>query len=459
MSEGSIQVREEAWSGGDTTLAKVVARPMVRFLAQEAASGVLLLLATAVALIWANLPGELGASYHQLWETHLHLTIGGWDFYNHSLEHTVNDVLMVIFFFVVGLEIKSELVNGDLSDPKVAALPAIAALGGMIMPALLFTAVAFGTDAASGWGVPMATDIAFAVGVLAMLGPIVPQKLKLFLLTLAIVDDIGAIAVIALFYSQGLRFDWLALALAGLIAVMVLKRFTVWYTPIYVALGIVIWYATLQSGVHATIAGVALGLLAPAKPLLRARTFESVEDILSGDNAVDPASARDANWRIKESVAVTNRLAGLLSPYSSFIIIPIFALANAGIHLSGESIAMAFGSRPTLGVILGLVVGKPLGIYLATRIATAAGIATLPNGLTDKHILAGGAVAGIGFTVALFVSKLAFQEHLLEDAIIGVLAGSIISAFLGWMLMRWASSSTPKPATGSAPEMPVQEPV
>ena len=433
---------------------------MVRFLAQEAASGLLLLLATAVALIWANLPGELGESYHHFWETHLHIQIGGWDFFDHSLESVVNDALMVIFFFVVGLEIKSELVVGDLSDRRVAALPAIAALGGMVVPAVLYVAVTFGTDAVGGWGVPMATDIAFAVGVLAILGPIVPHRLKLFLLTLAIVDDIGAILVIAVFYTQNLRFDWLALALAGLILVMLLKRFTVWYLPVYVVIGIVIWYATLESGVHATIAGVALGLLTPARPLLRARTFESVEDILSGDTAVDPAAARDTNWRIKESVAVTNRLTGMVSPWSSFLIIPVFALANAGIKLTGESISAAVSSRATLGIVVGLVIGKPLGVYLFSRLALAADVASLPEGINHRHILGGGAVAGIGFTVALFISKLAFREAdgspsaFLEEAILGVLIASLLSALLGWFLLRSASSLDDRSG-----ELPVQETV
>ncbi len=413
---------------------------MVRFLAQETASGVLLLIATAVALIWVNLPGELGESYHHLWETHFHLQLGGWDVLDKPLEAVVNDALMVLFFFVVGLEIKSELVSGDLANPRVAALPAIAAVGGMVLPAGLYLMATIGSDGTAGWGVPMATDIAFAVGVLALLGPSIPQRLKLFLLTLAIVDDIGAILVIAVFYSSGIKFDWLSLALGLLILVIGLQAFRVWYIPIYVLLGILIWYATFKSGVHATIAGVVLGLLAPARPLLGHRTFESVEDVLSGDTA-NPVAVRDLTWRVKETVPITTRLAAILSPWTSFVIIPIFALANAGIKLSGDSFSAVWTSRVSIGIILGLVVGKPVGVFVATWLAIRFNLASLPLGLNMRHVLGGGAVAGIGFTVALFIAKLAFAtgeagSPLLDQAIIGILVASVLATFLGWLILH-----------------------
>ncbi len=431
---------------------------MVRFLAQETASGVMLLIATAAALIWANLPGEIGESYHHLWETHLNLQIGDWSFFDESLEHVVNDALMVLFFFVVGLEIKSELVVGDLREPRVAALPAIAALGGMVVPALIYVAVTAGGEGANGWGIPMATDIAFAVGVLALLGPMVPQRLKLFLLTLAIVDDIGAILVIAAFYTSNLRFDWLSLAIGLLLLVVVLTRLRVWYTPIYVVIGIVIWYATFQSGVHATIAGVALGLLAPAKPLLGARAFEGVEDTLSGDSA-DPNYILDANWKIKEQLSITTRMAQLVSPWTSFVIVPLFALANAGIELSGGAIGDAATSRITWGIILGLVVGKTLGVSVFTYFAVRLNIASLPQGVTMRHVVGGGAVAGIGFTVALFIARLAFVDAddeplpFLDEAIMGVLVASLIATALGWVLLRKAASAQ------SVTDIPVQQSV
>jgi NhaA family Na+:H+ antiporter len=431
---------------------------MVRFLAQETASGILLLLATAAALIWVNLPGELGESYHHLWETHLTLQIGGWEILDKPLEAVVNDALMVLFFFVVGLEIKHELVRGDLSNPRVAALPAIAAVGGMVVPALIYVAVTAGGEGTNGWGVPMATDIAFAVGVLALLGPAIPQKLKLFLLTLAIVDDIGAILVIAAFYTRGLRFDWLGLAIALLVLVMVLQRFRVWFTPVYLIIGIIIWYATFKSGVHATIAGVTLGFMAPARPLLGDRAFEGVEDVLSGDTA-DPEAVRNANWKIRESVAVTTRLTRLVSPWTSFIIVPLFALANAGIKLSTDSFSVLTSSRVTIGVLLGLVIGKPVGVALATWLALRFRLASLPDGLTMRHVLGAGAVAGIGFTVALFISKLAFvgeSARLLDEAIIGILVASVAASLLGWLVLRKARTA---PAAGIEveAEIPVQQ--
>ncbi len=407
---------------------------MVRFLAQEAASGVLLLIATAVALIWANSPWS--DSYHHFWETEVDFAIGSWmpflhDDHGLSLEAWVNDALMVMFFFVVGLEIKLELVVGDLREARVAALPAIAAIGGMVIPAGLYVALNTSGAGADGWGIPMATDIAFAVGVLALLGPRIPRKLKLFLLTLAIVDDIGAILVIAIFYTANLSFSWLGVAVGGLALMVVMRRLRIWYTPIYVLVGIVVWYATFRSGVHATIAGVAVGLLTPAVPLLGERRFESLEDMLSGDS-VNPSGLRDANFKLRESVSVASRLIGVISPWTSFFVIPIFALANAGISLSGEAISDALGSSVTLGVILGLVVGKPVGIWAATWLAVRGGLATLPAGVTFRHVFGAGAVAGIGFTVALFIGSLAFDDpEIIDQSIIGILIASVLAAAVG----------------------------
>lgn len=412
---------------------------MVRFLAQEAASGVLLLLATAAALIWANSP--YGEGYHHFWETEIDLSIGAWmplalDGHPLSLELVVNDVLMVLFFFVVGLEIKSELVTGDLSSPKEAALPAMAAIGGMAVPAGIYALINLGGEGIAGWGVPMATDIAFAVGVLALLGPRIPSRLKLFLLALAIADDVGAILVIAVFYTEGLLFGWLAAAIGGLAFVILMQRSRVWFTPVYVLAGVFIWYATFRSGVHATIAGVALGLMAPARPLLGSRAFERIEDMFSGDRA-SSAEVRDLSWRMRESVPVTGRLIGLLSPWTSFIIIPIFALANAGVTLSGSAVADAASSRVTLGVIAGLVIGKPLGIWMTTMFATRYTTLELPEGLTPMHVLGAATVAGIGFTVALFIGALAFEDPALgEQATMGVLVASVTATALGFLILR-----------------------
>ena len=449
MSEGGLSVRKEAWSGSDTRLARTVARPMVRFLAQETASGVLLLVATAAALIWAN--SAWSDSYHEFWETEVVFAIGSWMPFSHeghglSLELWVNDALMVLFFFVVGLEIKTEVSVGDLSKPRDAALPAIAALGGMIVPAGLYALINLGGPGIDGWGVPMATDIAFAVGVLALLGSRIPQKLKLFLLALAIADDVGAIVVIAIFYTAQLHFGWLALAMGLLVTIGVLRRMRMWFTPIYVVIGFLVWYATFRSGVHATIAGVALGLMTPARSLLGHRTFERVEDVVSGD-VVSPQAARDAHWKIRESVPVTNRMLMLLSPWTSFVVIPVFALANAGVTLSNDAVSDALSSRVTLGVIIGLVVGKPLGIWIATMSAVRFTSVRLPEGLTSTHILGAGAVAGIGFTVALFISDLAFEDPLISDqATIGILVASVLATLVGFGILRRLPAAKPAPS-------------
>jgi len=437
---GSIDVRREAWSGSDRPIARTVARPMVRFLAQESASGVLLVLATAAALLWRNSP--VGDSYVEFWHTVISLEIGSLHIED-DLAHLVNDGLMVLFFFVVGLEIKTEMVMGDLRNPRDAALPAVAALGGMVVPALLFLAVNAGGPGADGWGVPMAADIAFAVGVLALLGDRIPQRLKLFVLTLAIVDDIGAIVVIALFYTSGLRADWLLVAAGGLALVVALQRARVWYTPIYVVLGVVVWFATFESGVHATIAGVALGLLAPARPLLGDRRLEFIDEVMSGHSA-DPIEARNTKWHVREHVSVTSRQIALLSPWTSFVIVPVFALANAGIPLSGQIVGDALGSNITWGIVAGLVLGKPIGIVAATWLAVRFGLSPLPAGVTLRHVLGAGAVAGIGFTVALFISGLAFEGTGLGDqAIIGVLLASVFATAAGAAILGRASAVRP----------------
>jgi NhaA family Na+:H+ antiporter len=415
-------------------MARLVARPMVRFLAQETASGLIMLVATAAALIWVNSP--FGDTYDRFWDTGLAITVGSGDLLDLSLHGWVNDALMALFFFVVGMEIKAELVTGDLRDPRVAALPAIAALGGMVVPALLYLSVNLGNGSTRGWGVPMATDIAFAVGVLTLLGPRVPQPLKLFLLTLAIVDDIGAIMVIAVFYTAGIELTWLAIAVSLIGLILLLRRFRVWYIPVYAMLGLGVWFATHESGVHATIAGVVLGVMTPARPLLGHRAFERVEDIISGD-AADAATARDASFHIRESVPLTGRLIALLSPWTSFVIIPIFALANAGVRLNGDAISAAAGSLVTLGILIGLVVGKPIGIYVFSSVALKAGWVSLPPGLRSIHLLGGGVVAGIGFTVALFIASLAFEDPAVgEEAVIGILAASILATGLGWLIVR-----------------------
>jgi len=432
VSEPVLRVRSETWSGGETRSARRVARPLTKFLAQKTSSGFVLLGATALALILVNV--GFSEQYHEFWETNLSIDIGSKHLIGMSLHGWVNDALMALFFFVVGMEIKTELVAGDLANPQVAALPVIGALGGMVVPAVIYLAINLG-GVTGGWGVPMATDIAFAVGVMAMLGPRIPQSLKLFLLTLAIVDDIGAIVVIAVFYTTSISAMWLALAVGLVAAILVLRKLNVWYIPIYAVIGLVVWFATHESGVHATIAGVGLGLLTPARPLIGARRGEAIQDILAGDT-VDPVGFRDMNFKLREQVPVTGRLIALFSPWTSFLVIPLFALANAGVKLNGESLSGAMSSRVAWGVILGLVVGKPLGIWSFCMIGKRFGLVSLPPGLKSMHLAGVGAVAGIGFTMALFISGLAFEDAAnSEAAVMGILAASVVAAIVGWLIL------------------------
>ncbi len=369
------------------------------FVSVEVLGGVVLLAATFVAFMWSNL---WGGSYERLWT--YGLTVGSHTFgVSEDLRHWVNDGLMTIFFFVVGLEIKRELVCGDLRDRRKASLPVIAAFGGMVFPAVLFLAFNAGSAGGRGWAIPMATDIAFAVVVLAVLGARVPKPLKLFLLTLAIVDDIGAIVVIAVFYSTGIAFDWLFGALLVVAVIVLMRKCGVSHPIMYVVPAFVLWACTFESGVHATIAGVALGLLTPARPF-------------SGKEVIEGLERR-------------------LHPWSSFVAIPIFAIANAGVHLDSAALRTAFSSRIAWGIVVGLVVGKPLGIVLTTALAVKVRLGRLPGGVTFRHLAGVACVAGIGFTVSLFVADLSFAGAMLSDAKIGIVAGSVVSSTLGAALL------------------------
>ena len=446
MAGNDFLFQRPTFVSSHNTLAKFVARPVLRFIDREVAGGVLLLLATAAALIWANSPWS--ESYHDFWHTQIDLTVGSWHLHELDVGEFVNDALMAVFFFVVGLEIKRELVTGALNSVRAAALPAIAAVGGMAAPALLFFMLNTSGEASRGWGIPMATDIAFAVGVVALLGARVAPALKLFLLTLAIVDDIGAIAVIAVFYTDDLDFVWLALTVAGLLLVRILQRIRVWAIPVYAVVGMFIWYATLESGVHATIAGVALGLLTPARPLLSERDAQSIVDSLPDDANV--AEVRHANFLVKESVPLTERLENALHPFTAFLIIPIFALANAGIELSGDKISDAASSNVTLGIMLGLVVGKPLGITVFTWIATRFGF-DLPEGINWRQFIGMGFAAGIGFTVSIFVSGLAYDDPSITDlSKIGILGASMLAAVFALVTLRMSCRAHEEEPVGAA---------
>jgi NhaA family Na+:H+ antiporter len=372
------------------------------FLRMEAAGGVVLVAAAAVALLWANSP--LSGVYDALWHTELRVGAGRLSI-TEDLQHWVNDVLMVLFFFVVGLEIKRELVTGELRDRRAAALPVIAALGGVVLPALIFLVLVGSGPQADGWGIPMATDIAFAVGVLAMLGDRVPAGAKLLLLSIAIVDDILAIAVIGVVYTDGLSLSWLAGAVAAVGVVVLLRRVGVVQVWPYVLVGTVVWLATFESGVHATIAGVVLGLLTP-----------------TGDVAGRP---------------VLQQLEHRLHPVSAFVVVPLFALANAGVDLRGGTLEAAVNGRLALAIAVALVVGKALGIAGAALAAQRLGAGVLPQGVSSRHLWGVAALGGIGFTVSLFIADLAYDaDTLTQQAKVGIFAGSLTGAVLGVLVLR-----------------------
>jgi NhaA family Na+:H+ antiporter len=416
-------------------------RPFVRFLEIESASGVVLLLCTVAALILANSPWA--DALDQFWHIHLTVTLGPWRL-DETLVHWINDGLMTIFFFVVGLEIKRELIAGELRDARKAALPVMAAIGGMAAPALVYCALHLWTgappEALAGWGIPMATDIAFVVGFLALLGKRAPFGLKIMLLSLAIADDIGAVLVIAFFYSTEISFAMLGLAAFGFALCYFFNRVGVRRVPTYFVIGLGIWLAFLHSGVHPTVAGVLLGLLTPASAwvgdrALRAVVADAVRTLgEERDGAIEhynkPVLAR-LSFSVREAVSPLERLETSLHPWVAFLIMPLFALANAGVpfHLG------AFREPVAIAVALGLVIGKPLGIVGFSWLGVRFGLARLPGGVNWKVMLGAGCLAGIGFTMSLFIANLALKDPLLEAAKFGTLAGSAISAVVGFVLL------------------------
>jgi NhaA family Na+:H+ antiporter len=428
------------WSSSARPVPRLVLQPLQSFLRTEEASGILLLAAAVTALVWANSPWR--ASYDAVWHTQLTIGLGGWSLAE-DLQHWVNDALMALFFLVVGLEIKRELTTGELRQPRAAALPAIAALGGMVVPALLYLAINPSGEPARGWGIPMATDIAFALGVLALVGRGLPTALKSFLLALAIVDDIGAILVIAVFYSGSIAVLPLLAAGALLALILVLQRLQVRWTAVYVLLGVGVWLATFKSGVHATIAGVALGLATPAVPFQRPRAVSLAAHRIADDTVDDPEppDADAHHWLhlaglTREAVSPLARLEHLLHPWTSWVVIPVFALANAGVSIGSSTLGEALGSGVALGVVVGLVAGKSVGVTVFTWTATRTGITRLPEGVGWGQLIGVAALAGIGFTVSLFITSLAFQTPAVQDtAKVGILAASLLAGLLGAVLL------------------------
>jgi NhaA family Na+:H+ antiporter len=432
----------EAW-GPLLRAARLAAQPLERFLRIEAASGVLLLVAAAFALACANSPWA--ATYFNLWHTPVAVRIGTVTF-EQTLEWIVNDGLMVIFFFVVGLEIRREIHQGELSEWRRAALPAAAAVGGMLAPAALYLLIAGVPAARSGWGVPMATDIAFAIGVLALLGKRVPPALRVLLLALAVIDDLGAIIVIALFYSSGLVPWGFLVAALGLGTIFCMQRFGVRAKVAYVAAGIVVWAGTYCAGIHPTIAGVMIGLLTPVRAWLGPDGFAHVVrhelDHLekSDELATSPhdvaATLRHVGTARREALSPAESLIQTLHPWVAFGIMPVFALANAAVEVSGGS-TTNLSLTVFVGVAVGLLIGKPAGILLASWLTLRFRLGILPTGISARHLVVLGVVAGIGFTMSLFVSQLAFSDtSLMAAAKLGVLAGSGGAAVVGLVLGR-----------------------
>jgi Na+:H+ antiporter, NhaA family len=426
----------ESWPAGRAA-AKRLFSPVESFLSVEASSGIVLLFAAVVALAWANSPWR--SSYESFLHTPLGLRFGSLSF-ERDLHFWINDGLMVIFFFVVGLEIRRELHGGELSDIRRAALPAFAALGGMVVPALIFTLFNAGTPAARGWGVPMATDIAFAVGVLALLGKRVPPALRILLLALAVIDDLGAILVIAVFYSSGLSLGGLLVAGAGIALIVLMKKLGVRSPWAYVPAAVVTWAGVYATGVHPTIAGVVIGLLTPVRAWLGpeelAHHASSAVDAVRADGRSHGSghlhsTLSKLNVARREAISPVEHLQHGLHRWVAFGIMPIFALANAGVTVGGVHLDGA-GGTVLAGVALGLVLGKPIGVMALTWLAVRVRLAALPAGVSWSGVLVVGLVAGIGFTMALFIASLAFPAGpLTEVAKLGILVASAIAAVIG----------------------------
>jgi Na+:H+ antiporter, NhaA family len=378
--------------------------PLREFLDRESSGGVLILISAALGLIIANSP--ISESYFSFLSFDFTFGFGVFAI-EFTVQKFINYALMTIFFFVVGLEIKRELTSGHLTSVKKALMPFLAALGGVTFPAIIYLSIAGGV-AASGWGVPVATDIALAVGLLTMIGSRVPESLRIFLLALAVIDDIVAILIIALVYSDGILINWLVSGAAVIAFIYLLKRFDIKSTAIYIFFGIILWFALYKTGVHPTLAGVILGLMTPNAPKVAGGTESVIE------------------W-----------LEDRFHPASAFFVVPLFAFANTGVAISLDTLELASASLVAWGIFFGLVVGKPVGILFSTVLANKFKVADMPEGATKSMITAAGSAAGIGFTVAIFIAQIAFDDRQTQDiAVIAVIVASVVSALLSWVMFK-----------------------
>jgi len=432
-------------SSPTTTQRRFLAHPrsmLEGFIHSETSGSILLFGATVVALVWANSPWS--ASYFALWK--LPLKIGLRPLFAMDLHHWIDDGLMAVFFLVVGLEIKREIVKGELSSFRQAALPIVAALGGMVLPALLYSALNRSGTGMHGWGIPMATDIGFALGVLALLGKRIPSSLRVFMLALAIVDDVGAILVIAFFYTPQISLPALALA-GGILILLVAAAIRRAPLSVFLVVGFFFWAAILSSGVHATIAGVILGLVVPISTKLRPQDLAGnaeplLEDfrtqLLAGDKSSAEATLTQLDQLLADTDSIGERLERSVHPWVSFLVLPLFALASAGVALSTEQLRLAITSPIAIGIVVGLIVGKTIGITSFSFLAVKSGIAGMTDDLTWSGILGVGLLSGLGFTVALFISGLSFDdESIVATAKVAVLVASLAAGSFGYLYFRF----------------------
>lgn len=440
-----MDVTPEEKPYGQRPIVDQLLRPTQRFFRLEAASSILLLAASALAVLWANSPFAEG--YSHLWHTEISLFVGEWEI-TRSLVHWVNDGLMAIFFFTVGLEIKREVMVGDLSTPKMAMLPVVAALGGMIFPGIIYACFNFGEGAMAGWAIPMATDIAFAIGAIAVFGKRLPAGLRVFLAAFAIADDLGAVLIIAVFYSGGFVLNYVIAALAFVGLLFLANALWIRWVPLYVVLGLGTWVAVLGSGIHPTVAGVVVAMFIPARGRYNIGYFlKKAHGILDRyrynrdlDNYWYAILLNQEHHHAVHSLEMAchdvetplQRMEHALHPWVAFFILPVFAFGNAGLTLNGMPLLEAALHPVAMGSMLGLLIGKPIGITLFAWIAVWGGVAALPPGVSFRHIVGTGMLGGIGFTMSLFISGLSFADPaLLNYSKLGVLSGSVLSACAG----------------------------
>jgi len=418
-------------------LAAQVAKPMRQFLATESGSAGLLLLAALAALIWSNSP--VSDSYDSFWNTDLSINLGNWSV-DHPIRYWIDEALMATFFFVIGMEVRRELSMGELTERKRVWVAVLGGVGGMLLPALIFLLFNAGTGNEHGWGIVIATDTAFLLGALAIVGPKFPTQLRVFLLTLAIVDDIVAISVIGLFYSDSVNFVAIGVCVACLAVIALFPRLDVWRSGAYLAVVVVLFVAAMESGIHATLAGMLGGLLVAAYPPEPKKVERAARRVRAFRQSPLPEVARTANQSVQQAVSPNERFQTLLHPVTSYAIVPLFALANAGVDLGGGVLGDALGSTLTWGVVAGLVLGKTLGITSGVVVAIRSRVGEMPRGIGKGQTVGGAALSGIGFTVSLLIARLAYDDIQTQDhAVVGIFLASIIAVGLAWTIFRMAA--------------------